>query len=399
MVVLASIVPKLQLVLMDNERISTAAGSISANVIAPTIRAKAFPTNVNSTFLALLFHLTKLPQASKYWRRDVSDALNDARFFCTPSSLVCESWFPILAQLVVQDKDRLPELLTRLAAPTTAGVVFGVGATSARMEADRKTQLNLRRVALLLLSCPNDAFVVTVGAIEEKIVELFSATPVSAPSSSVWTDVFVLLRALVLKVSAVHLAALWPVVTTELQKAITSVLPYDTAQEEKYSNMAVLQACKLLDTLILTEPDDFQLYEWLFITDTIDSVYRPANWAPTALVDEVAEALGTSAGAPSTARPHQISVGPSSSDHTSNLRAPVFDALLDSLGDEAEESHQRDLTNMSKQELATRILQPFFGQLSLLSFEATYAYNEPDIGRVTASLLRDIFAPTVESET
>ena len=79
---------------------------------------------------------------------------------------------------------------------------------SARLEADRKTQLNLRRIALLVLAAPDNTFAPQIGALEEKCVELFTATPVSAPSSSIWPDLFILLRALVLKTSTVYIAPL-----------------------------------------------------------------------------------------------------------------------------------------------------------------------------------------------
>ncbi len=101
-------------------------------------------------------------------------------------------------------------------------------------------------------------------------------------------------RALVLKTSPVHLASLWPVVNAELHAAISSVVaPDDSVPADTYNNPSVLQACKLLDLLICVAPDDFQLHEWLFVTDTIDAVYRPSAYQPVALVDELSEELGS----------------------------------------------------------------------------------------------------------
>lgn len=387
MSILASVVPRLQLILADNERISTAATSISTSVTGPTIRAKTFPSNVDSSFLDLLYQLTKLPQGAKAWKKDVTDALNDARFFTMPIELVEARWTQILRQLAITDKDRMPDLLSRITAPTTAGIVFGVGATSARMEADRKTQLNLRRIALLILSSDEDTFVPNIRGLEEKIVELLTATPTSSPSSATRSEIFMVLRSLILKTSSVHLAALWPIINSELHAAILSIVPTnrdggkEDKEKEKYDIDSVIQACKVLDTLVNLNPDDFQLHEWLFITDTIDAVYRPSSVAATSLSDEVAEALG-SVSIDSHSHPHTTHTGLSGD----GLRRPCLDSMLKSLEDEG-----MILQELPRRVVASRVLRPFFGQLSIWAFEGVYGMGGVDRVGCEGGLLRDLF--------
>jgi hypothetical protein len=385
--ILASAVPRLQLILTDNERINAAATSISTNVTGPTIRSKAFPTNVDESFLELLYNLTNLTQGSKAWRKDVTDALNDARFFTTPVELVQKHWSPIFYQLILNDKDRMPELLGRLTAPTTAGIVFGVGATSARMEADKKTQLNLRRIALLILSNPEDTFVPSLSTLSEKLVELLIATSTSSPSSATRSEAYMVLRSLILKTSSMQLAPLWPIIDAELQTAMLSLVP-ESADFEKFSNASILQACKLLDTLVTLEPDDFQLHEWLFITDTIDAVYRPSNYTSTALADEIAEALGTTASTPRDNHlPSTFSSANDAGVSTEKLRRPFLDALIKGL----EEEEDADVRLMTKGELAARVLRPFFGSLSITTFEATYDMVQVDFEGLERGLIGDLF--------
>jgi hypothetical protein len=380
--ILSSAVPRLQLILTDNERINAAAISISTNVIGPTIRAKAFPTNVDAAFLELLLNLTKIPQGSKAWRKDITDALNDSRFFNTPVDLVQTHWAPIFYQLILNDKDRLPELLSRLTAPTTAGIVFGVGATSARMEADKRAQLNLRRIALLILSNPEDTFVPHLSTLSEKVVELLTATPTSSPSSATRSEVYILLRSLILKTSSMQLAPLWPIVNAELQTAILSLLP-DSPDYDKWNCTSILQACKLLDTLVSLEPDDFQLHQWLFVTDTIDAVYRPSGYSSVALADEVAEALGSAASA--SRDTHLPSIAGKPSDES--LRRPFLASLIQTL----EEDEHADIGSMAKGELAMRVLRPFFGQLSIMAFESTYCMADVDFEALVSGVVNDLF--------
>jgi hypothetical protein len=324
----------------------------------------------------LLYQLSRLPNTQKSWKKDLGDAFNDSRFFANAVTLLDSDWLPLLKQWTLTDKERMPELLSRLVAPTTAGIVFGVGATSARLEADRKTQLNLRRAATLIMATADDNFVVDLPMIQEKIVDLLSATTTSSPSSTTRADIYLLLRALTLKTSSIHLATLWPIINAELQSAISSVVAADhSVPSETFNNYSVLQACKLLDTLLCIAPDDFQVHEWLFITDTIDAVYRPPNLHSIALIDELSEDLGMTA--------HSTTPADSTLPQASNsaTRKP----LLGPGGINDDGIWER------KDELVGKVLRPFFSQLSIFAFESTYSMNVPDWEACRQSLLKDLF--------
>lgn len=392
--ILASIAPNLPKILVENDRVLNAATTISASVIGPTFKSKTFPDNVSKSTLVLLYQLSRLPNTQKSWRKDLGDAFNDARFFASSISLVESDWLPLLKQWTLSDKERMPELLSRLVAPSTAGIVFGVGATSARIEADRKTQLNLRRIAALVLATMDDNFITDLPLMQEKIVELLSATTTSSPSSTTRADIYMLLRALVLKTSAIHLATLWPIINAELHVAISSVVaPDHSVPSDTYNNHAVLQACKLLDTLLCIAPDDFQLHEWLFITDTIDAVYRLSSHTPVSLVDELSEELGlaastiTSTPVPPTSDPSYPASHPSSSNNPQQkyaTRRPL-------LGRKGEAGINDEGTWERKDELVAKVLRPFFSQLSIFAFESTYSMGVTDWEVCRAELLRDLF--------
>jgi hypothetical protein len=378
--ILASIMPSLPKVLMESDRVLTAANTISTSVIGPTFRSKSFPENVSKSVLILLYQITRLPNTQKTWKKDLGDAFNDARFFSNSLTFLESDWLPLLSQWAISDKERIPELLSRISPPTTAGIVFGVGATSARLESDRKTQLNLRRIATLVLSAPDDTFVADLAALEEKVVELLSATPTSSPSSTTRGEIYMVLRALMLKTSPVHLAIFWPTINAELYSAISSTVAPDHSQSfDTYNNFSILQACKLLDTLLCIAPDDFQLHEWLFITDTIDAVYRPSNYHPVGLIDELSEELGSTSIA-SAAYIEQITASSAPADKT--VRRP----LLSPGGVGCD-----DVNLERKDELVGKVLRPFFSQLSIFAFERTYEMGATDWEACRRDLLKDLF--------
>ena len=216
----------------------------------------------------------------------------------------------------------------------------------------------------------NDGFIVNLQMFQEKLSELLTATASSSPSSNTRADVYMLIRALVLKTSPVHLASFWPLIHAELYDTISSLFPNEQPEQQNFH--CTLQACKLLDTLIVLAPDEFQLREWLFITDTVDAVYRPPSWEPLALVDGLVEDLDSTAGlANSTSTPISSGLAPT------GKRRPLLD--------------QNALSDISTKEAADLVLHHFFRQLSITAFESRYSMEAPDWKACYGELLYDLF--------
>ncbi|KAJ5959612.1 Dopey N-terminal [Penicillium vulpinum] len=368
--ILAVSMPSFITTLGDSDRINTAITGISTNVVGPLIRSRLFPNNLNRNVMVLLQQMAKVPAAAKIWKKDISDAFNDARFFGLQLDLVKSNWMDLLRQWVLADKERLSELLVRLPPPSSAGIMFGVGASAARLEADRKAQLNLRRIALLLLSASDDYFVGELPALLQKLEDLLAATSSSSPSSATRAEVFMVLRAVALKTSASAMAPFWPLINTELQEAISTV-PRGT-QPDLYNSYSLLQACKLLDILLVLAPDDFQLLEWLFVTDTIDAVYPPDRWEPIALADEVSQTFGPrDAGSPT------VATEANEPQARSGLKRPWL------ISDQIRET--------AKDEIVEQVLRPFFARLSIYVFESTYGMGSVDLTVCRNDLLADLF--------
>ncbi|KAL3452409.1 Dopey, N-terminal-domain-containing protein [Aspergillus insuetus] len=367
--ILAASMPAFSTALGDSDRITTAVSGISTNVVGPLIRSRLFPNNLSQSFMALVQHVAKIPQAAKIWKKDIAEAFNDPRFFGSHIDLVKGGWMNLLRQWVLADRDRLPELLSRLTPPTTAGIMFGVGASAARLEADRKAQLNLRRISLVILSASNDYFVAEMPALLQKLEDLLGATASSSPSSTTRAEIFMVLRALTLKSTATTLSQFWPLINSELQEAISAISSGN--QQELYNPHSLLQGCKLLDTLLVLAPDDFQLLEWLYVTDTIDAVYPPEQFESTALADEVSHNLGV--------RWSTSSDGPrrESTDLHRGIRYPGLTSDW--------------IRETAKDEIVDRVLRPFFDQLSIHAFESTYSISSPNLDACYDDLLADLF--------
>ncbi|KAJ5387844.1 hypothetical protein N7509_010385 [Penicillium cosmopolitanum] len=364
--ILAVSMPSFITTLGDSDRINTAISGMSTNVVGPLIRSRLFPNNLNRNVMVLLQQMAKVPAAAKIWKKDIADAFNDPRFFGLQVDLIKSTWMDLLRQWTLADKDRLAELLGRLPPPSAAGIMFGVGASAARLEADRKAQLNLRRIALLILSANTDYFVGELPSLLQKFEDLLAATSSSSPSSATRAEIFMVLRALAIKTSPSAMAPFWPLINIELQEAISAV-PRGS-QSDLYNPYSLLQACKLLDVLLVIAPDDFQLLEWLFVTDTIDATggslypwltrYRKASvrvgYSPPAVPGEAAEPVARS-----------------------GLKRPWL------VSDRIRET--------AKDEIVERILRPFFDRLSIYVFESTYGMEAVDTRVCLDDLLADLF--------
>ncbi len=287
------------------------------------------------------------------------------------------AWFAALSQWTIHDKDRMPELISRLAGPSSAGIMFGVGASAARLEADRKTQLNLRRISLLLLAAPQDHFVPQIRDLWEKLVELFEADLASSPSAAVKAELFMLCQAMLIAMSALHLAPLWPIINDNVCNALHTLLP-ENETRGTFGNLALLQACKLVDLLIALAPEEFQLHEWLYISDTVDAVYQPTDRVSVALSDRIAEEISSSG---FDAADKEL-VASSATNGTLERRMPALSSSA--------KSDIGDFKAMTRDDFARTVLWSFLSQLSIRAYENTYELEPTDILVWRRALLTDI---------
>lgn len=398
--ILALVIPSLPMILTDNDKIVSACASMSAHTISPNIASKLFPETLRPTHLALLQRVSRVSGAStaKVWKRDVSEIFNHPKLFSLSYPLAKESFLPLVSSWAAGSdaKDRILDLLSRISAPTGAGLMFGVGASAARLDADKRTQANLRRLTLLVLSRPADSLIPQLQDLEETIAALLAATPTSSPSSATRAEIFMLLRALVLRCSSLSLAAFWPLLTAELQRAIASAVPR-SPDYETYNVPGLLQACRLLDLLLVLRLDDFQLAEWLFIADTVDAVYRPADFEAVGLVDDLAEEMngagisdaispgGSTAGMTAAEQePEKQASGLAGAAAPSSQRAVTRTRLL-------QDSDVADITQIAKAKFVSVVLRPFFARLSIHAYESTYGLGGVDWAAEEAAVLRDVF--------
>jgi hypothetical protein len=182
--------------------------------------------------------------------------------------------------------------------------------------------LNLRRLALVLFTGEKNHFLTQLPAVQEKLVDILR----NVPSPIVQCEVYLCIRVLLCRLAAHSMTSFWPVILTELVRCtylnchsksdlelqyrifeqIKESIPSDGSEDLQL----ILSASKCLDLLLTLQTEEFQMYvsfllvpimdideifrhQWIFITDTVDAVFRPDNWTPEAMFDQLAEVVGS----------------------------------------------------------------------------------------------------------
>lgn len=194
--------------------------------------------------LELLLELIRVPGSIKSWKRDVYDAFNENTFFSL-SPEQGSKWKVILSALITNDKERIVEYISRVSAATSSIL---------RSSRDQDRLINVRRLAFIIIGSTMDQFVVSIGPIKEKLMELGR----TASIDPIHGEVFLLYRALMLRFSPTHLIGFWPIIISEIQSLFSQVLD-QAGIIPKEQLPLFFEACKVLDMMLVINSENFQL--------------------------------------------------------------------------------------------------------------------------------------------
>ncbi|KAI1794036.1 Dopey, N-terminal-domain-containing protein [Ganoderma leucocontextum] len=351
--------PNLRKFLVDSDKILAACNQIVYNIVTPALKGKSRLLDAEDDILAIIREMTKINIAVKAWRSPVSDSLNDNRCFNSTAD-AGEKWMPMVKSLFDTDKTSLPELLGKITTVASANIF-----TNREYEMLLRS-LNLRRLSYVILSAEKNHFLTSLPSLQEKLVD--TLRNVSAPI--VQSEVLLCVRVLVCRLSPHNLSSFWPVILTELYRIFDGILSNPPSDGSEDLGL-ILSACKLLDLLLVLQTEEFQVHQWIFITDTVDAVYRLDDWSPEALLDQLSEVIGALPIPESDPRP-PVSHLPTPSAPARQMRRPLLESF--------------------RQIDSVRDLVPFFSAASISSYESVYnSGGVIDWPAVERSLLEDLF--------
>ena len=122
--------------------------------------------------------------------------------------------------------------------------------------------------------------------IQEKVVDILR----SQPTDLVHAEVYLCMRVLLCRFASQHLSGFWPIILTEVLKILGQTkedLPADRSDRLQL----VFSVAKLADLLITLQTEDFQIHQWLLITDTPDAPKLSGHAMADSLLDCIANVV------------------------------------------------------------------------------------------------------------
>ncbi|KAM9343615.1 protein DOP1B isoform 2-T2 [Pholidichthys leucotaenia] len=233
----------------------------------------------------LLRSLSGYAYTRRAWRKEVFELFMEPLFFTMDASCA-HNWKAIIDHLLTHEKTMFKDLMS-----------MQCSALKLFVNAEQKPML-LKRQAFAVFSGELDQYHLYLPIIQERLTETLRMNP----SAAVSTQMFLMFRVLLLRISYQHLTSLWTIMVTELIHTFTRLekalqADKDTSKLAKVARGALdrngqvnfsqadldmyLSACKFLDTTLSFPPERmplFQMYRWAFVPEVdVDRYSGPEN--------------------------------------------------------------------------------------------------------------------------
>jgi len=244
----------------------------------------------------LLASLSEYPFTRRAWRKEGMELLLDPSFFIVDHETL-KSWKTTTDSLMTHERTAFKELITRIANLGQSNMsIF----SSKELEQEQRALL-LKRLAWVIFCSDVDQYQRQMPDITDRLSECLRTVPVSP---LVQSAVFLCFRVILLRMSAVHVTFLWPVIITEMVVVFSGMeheLNMETPEfSEHVARLSQLDSswvaaattgpglglhttanspawlgvylgvCKLLDQAAALPADllpQFQMYRWAFVRE------------------------------------------------------------------------------------------------------------------------------------
>lgn len=341
----------------DSEKVLSALSTIFQHGIIPTLKSKTFPDGITPLTLDLISTIiNKFPQSTKIWKPVIGDVVFDNRFMLIGYSAIV-GWMPILGKWALTDKERIRDYIFKISSYGSNTTLFNWS------DQNKVIQANLNRLALLFICSKYSTTDVARARIDGgSWTDMVDYKHLTKQFEELLTDgqgklgaqIFCCLRAIIMSINPNRLAPIVTFTYHQLQRVFVDVLN----KNNKVSSQTLISACKLLDVVLVLNPEEFQLYDWLFVTDSLDALLKKDGSLDSGLIDMLAE--------------HNIS----------SIKSPATAEEILPTG--------KPLLAGTRLNDRVEVLYPFFQKASMLAYENVYSMATPDLSMCLQDLLKDL---------
>ncbi|KAI8375993.1 Dopey, N-terminal-domain-containing protein [Radiomyces spectabilis] len=359
----STVIPHLRQLIGDQDKINSLLNNLVYYVVGPALRTRTMVSKI-SVILDQICEMTKMPFTYRAWRKEIWEVFIDNRFFYM-SPMTARKWKTIIQTVFSLEKERFTELIARIS--TTPSTAFF---TNKEQETVNRA-LNLRRLSYVIFCGTTDQHILQLPLIQEKIVELLKLEH----SEMVHVEIYLCLRIMLVRFSQKHLLNFWPVLVTELMRLFNAFLSNNAIDRPEEAQIA-LAGCKYLDLLCTLEIDAFQIYQWIFIRDTVESLIQESEEGPIPIMDRMEAKLQDS---PTTdeSMVAEMTDGTPSVPSMGQLKRPML--TMHSIG-------------------SIRQLSFFIEHIGLYVYQSSFTLAKPDMPFIESLLQNDLLEGDIDND-
>lgn len=345
-------------IIQDSDKVNLAVNSIISSMITQQVKAKKI-TDFSSKTIDLIAMIGK-NTPNKAWKNLVFDIFMDDSFFMGGSKHL-QTLKPILSNWIVNDKDKLGELISRISpSAQTASHIF---IWNEKSEIESKI-LTIKRISYLLMIQPIDFFLTSLDSVFDRVEYSLSSSCPPAYRS----EISVLFRVMLLKYSELHLLPHWSTIINEITTVFAfiesrSLKELGSLSDDELS--LTLNSCKLLDQLLLLKYDEFNLSEWIFVSCHADVTTGTSKELLVAIIDRISLKV----------------------DQVLSKEPPIRITQP--------EGKLQPLLQQAKSLKSIADLRNFFDSLSLITYERVYGLHEVDFDGCERGIFEDLVITSI----
>jgi len=338
----------------DTEKATSAINTTVSNLLVPQIKGKKIE-NISLNTVSIL-KLIGQTYPTKSWKSAVADILTNNGFFEQSLNQI-SNWDDIMRIYITEEKDKMGDMIARVT-PALVSSTSNIFIWNEGSEVEIKVNI-LKRLTYLILIQPKDFFLTILEDLITRIKE-----SLNNPSPAKYrTAILVLLRAITLKFNEIHLLPYWTFITYELISIFEIILTRNVRELAALGHEEtelILHGCKLLDQLLAFGYDEFNLNEWLFVTNRPDIMDGENNDTVFSIIDEISKQYDLTYAKDTPIRP----------EHPHENLVPILDGI-------------KTINNITE-------LRLFFDSLRLINYERTFGLYKPDYDGFALDVLNDI---------
>lgn len=291
---LRNVIPSMKILINDDDKLVSAFTNIITCVSTFMNKSGGINFKVPEYFIDLLLQLgaDETCKDLKAWKNLCYEILNDGKLFINEEVLEREKWDSILQTWIRNDDSRLRDLIVHKQTINmnkgNSGILFNWNDEVAVLNGNIEY---IKKITYLLLINEKDTFLNLINDLLIRIDGYLRTFQNLSKHCEAEIWIFILIRCIVVKFSENHLIESWTMINSSIfqilsegyQKIVQvkdcgNVLVELEVEEEDENvgvfNQVFLEACKLLDILVVINYEEFQLSEWVFICDNMDGIYN-----------------------------------------------------------------------------------------------------------------------------